>query len=99
MKTKQTALAGLLVLGLSACGTMEIEGSEPWSRRAPTRLSRVSIELSRFEADEMFDFIDAAEYARKGLAAARGEAVLPFELKDWNLPEDKIGELAEAVQH
>ena len=99
MKTKQTALAGLLVLGLSACGTMEIEEVrtvEPAGADFNKALTREYQELSRFEADEMFDFIDAAEYARKGLAAARGEAVLPFELKDWNLPEDKIGELAEA---
>ncbi len=99
MNTKQTAIAGLMVLGLSACGTMEIDEVrtvEPAGADFNKALTREYQELSRFEADEMFDWIDAAEYARKGLAAARGEAVPPFELKDWNLPADKVDELADA---
>ena len=97
MKTKQTALAGLLVLGLSACGTMEIEEVrtvEPAG--ADTRLSRVSIRNSPASKRMRCSTLSTPPSMRKGLAAAKGEAVLPFELKDWNLPEDKIGELAEA---
>jgi OOP family OmpA-OmpF porin len=35
-------------------------------------------------------------YAQKGLAAARSEIVLPFELKDWGLPANKVDEMTEA---
>ncbi len=49
-----------------------------------------------FEAGQMYDFIDAGKYARRGLAAARWYPVEPFVLSDWNLSDDKIPELTEA---
>ena len=49
-----------------------------------------------FEADEMYDWPDADYFARKGLAAAGGEVVLPEELANWDLPQDKVGELTDA---
>jgi len=55
-------------------------------------------EFALFEADEMYDWPDAGYFARKGLAAADGEVVLPEELENWDLPEDRISEMSAARQ-
>ena len=49
-----------------------------------------------FEADEMNDWVDANYFSRKGLAAANGDIVLPEELGIWDLPPEKVDELASA---
>ncbi|HUL09380.1 MAG TPA: OmpA family protein [Candidatus Acidoferrum sp.] len=48
------------------------------------------------EADEMGDWVDANYFSRKGLAAANGDIVLPEELGIWDLPPEKVDELAAA---
>lgn len=53
-------------------------------------------DLMIFEADEMFDWIDAQNYALKALAAASGESLMPEELANWHLPADKIDEMSAA---
>src|SRR5215470_12243488 len=49
-----------------------------------------------FESDEQHDWVDANYFARKGLAAARGDLVLPEELGIWDLPPEKVDELTAA---
>jgi OOP family OmpA-OmpF porin len=49
-----------------------------------------------FEADEEDDWVDANYFSRKGLAAANGDIVLPEELGIWDLPPEKVDELASA---
>ncbi len=98
--SKSIPLAGLaLAAMLAACSTPDIEAVRlvesnvsPFAKA----LSREYRELAVFEADQMYDFIDAGKYARRGLAAARGNPVEPFVLSDWNLPDDKMPELTEA---
>ncbi|MCK5384481.1 MAG: OmpA family protein [Alphaproteobacteria bacterium] len=46
--------------------------------------------------DKMMDYPDALHFARKGLAAAAGEAVMPEPVTDWNLSEKHIREMAAA---
>ncbi len=53
-------------------------------------------QITVFEADEMYDWPDAGYFARKGLAAAGGEVVLPEELGNWDLPAEKVDELSQA---
>ena len=53
-------------------------------------------DFALYEADEMYDWPDASYFARKGLAAAAGEVVLPEELANWDLPADKIDEMSAA---
>ncbi|WP_161958787.1 OmpA family protein [Ferruginivarius sediminum] len=53
-------------------------------------------EIAAYEADEMYDWRDADYFARKGLRSAEGEVVAPEQLGDWDLPEDKVDELASA---
>lgn len=48
------------------------------------------------ELREMFDYPDALHFARKGLAAAAGEAVMPEPVTDWNLEDGDIQELSAA---
>jgi len=48
------------------------------------------------ELKDMFDYPDALHFARKGLAAASGEAVMPEPVSDWNLSESHIKELGAA---
>ncbi len=52
--------------------------------------------FSNSELHEMFDFPDALHFARKGLAAAAGDAVLPEPLSDWNLDDQHMQELGAA---
>jgi OOP family OmpA-OmpF porin len=53
-------------------------------------------DFALYEADEMYDWPDASYFARKGLAAAAGEVVLPEELANWDLPADKVDEMSAA---
>ena len=53
-------------------------------------------DLTVFEADEMFDWRDARHFARKGLAAAGGEVVLPENPGDWDEPAAVVGEMNSA---
>src|SRR4029453_9556111 len=49
-----------------------------------------------FEADEENDWVDANYFSHKGLAASRGDIVLPEELGSWDLPPEKVDELTAA---
>ncbi len=53
-------------------------------------------EFSNTELKDNFDYPDALHFARKGLAAASGETVLPEPVADWNLGEKHLQELGAA---
>jgi OOP family OmpA-OmpF porin len=53
-------------------------------------------QFAAYERDEMYDWQDADYFASKGLRAAQGEVVAPEQLENWDLPEDKLDELAQA---
>lgn len=53
-------------------------------------------DFANFQLDEAFDYPDALHFARKGLAASAGEAVMPEPVTDWNLSSDHVKELASA---
>lgn len=48
------------------------------------------------EFDTMKDHADALHFSRKGLAAARGDTVMPEQISDWNLTAGHIQELSTA---
>ncbi len=52
--------------------------------------------FANLQLDDNLDYPDALHFARKGLAAAAGEAVMPEPVSDWNLSETHIKELAAA---
>ncbi len=53
-------------------------------------------DLANHEQNIGFDYPDALHFARKGLAAAAGEVVLPEPVSDWNLRPEHIQELSGA---
>lgn len=53
-------------------------------------------DFANTELNDMFDYPDALHFARKGLAAAAGETVMPEPTADWNLSEKHIKELGAA---
>ncbi len=71
--------------------TVEATGS-PFTRALTEEYRQFTI----FEADEMYDWTDASYFARKGLAAAGGEVVLPEDTAAWDLPADKVDEITAA---
>lgn len=50
--------------------------------------------MANYEQNQMFDYPDALHFARKGLAAAGGEVVLPEVLDDWDLDDKYLKDLA-----
>lgn len=53
-------------------------------------------EFSNNELESMIDYPDALHFARKGLAAAAGEMVMPEPISDWNLSKPDMEELSVA---
>lgn len=50
--------------------------------------------MANYEQNQMYDYPDALHFARKGLAAAGGEVVLPEILDDWDLDDKYLKDLA-----
>jgi OOP family OmpA-OmpF porin len=95
------ATAAVLATGLLAgCAGHDIDAIRSAEPTNGTAFSRALVgeyrQLSAYEADEMYNWASAAEFARKGLRAADGEEVPPELLEDWKLPKDKVSELASA---
>jgi OOP family OmpA-OmpF porin len=84
-------LAGCVGSDIEAMRGVEGTGSD--FTRALTEEYR---QITLFEADDMYDWIDAGHFARKGLRAAGGEVVEPEPIDAWDLPADKVGELTDA---
>ena len=99
MTNWKTMAAGCGLLGLAGCGIGDVETIrtvQPSGSLFDTALSREYQELALFEADEMYDWISATRYAERGLAAAGGQAVMPFELANFDLPDGMIPEMTKA---
>ena len=94
-------IAALLVLGgctvfesfseVDALNETQAVGS-PFTQALATEYR----EFANRELKEMFDYPDALHFARKGLASAAGQVVLPEPISDWNIDEPYIQELAAA---
>ncbi len=53
-------------------------------------------DIAVFEADEMYDWLAAGYFARKGLQAAEGLEVALEPVDFWHLPPDRVAELSAA---
>lgn len=92
---KQIAIVGALGV-LAACTTDldRIRTTEPSGGTAFTQaLTKEYRDLAVFEADEMYDWRDAGYYARRGLASADGEVVLPEDPTNRDIPSDMVNEI------
>jgi OOP family OmpA-OmpF porin len=101
-KLKGLALSLLAVCMLSACSYESFSEVEALNNAQPVgspftqRLAMEYRDFSNNELQEMFDYPDALHFARKGLATAEGEAVLPEPVSDWNLSPNHVEELGTA---
>ncbi len=99
---KRAKLMGTVALMalLGGCMGNQVEalrdGAESGGESFTAELSREYTQLALYEAEEMYDWIDADRFAEKALQSAGGEAVAPEAVEDWALPEDKERELKEA---
>lgn len=102
---KLTMIAGVLALGgsLSGCTAFssfsEVDALNDAQAVGSPFTQALAGEYRTYantELKDMFDYPDALHFARKGLAAASGDVVLPEPVSDWNLSEAHIQELAAA---
>ena len=94
-----SAAALTLLSGCSFQNFSEIEALnnvQPSGSPFTQRLALEYREYANTELNDMFDYPDSLHFARKGLAAASGKAVLPEPVSDWNLSLNHIQELGNA---
>ncbi len=63
------------------------------------RLGREYKDFALYEADEMYDWPDAAHFGKKALAAAHGEAPGPEPVGAWRLPAGLVDKITRARRH
>ena len=61
-----------------------------------TSYQQVQTDFANRELNDNMDYPDALHFARKGLAAAAGETVMPEPIADWNLLPRHMEELSTA---
>lgn len=103
MSILRGVLVGTTLVALSACnsyqGSKEIEALNQARAVGSPFTQQLAAEYRDFanaEQNSMFDYADALHFARKGLAAAAGEVVLPEPISDWNLSADDMNTLSVA---
>lgn len=91
------------VLALGACSNFkshsEIEALNEIQAIGSPFTQHLTAEYRAFsnrEMNEMLDYPDALHFARKGLATAAGEVVMPEPISDWNLLPHHMEELSAA---
>jgi OmpA-OmpF porin, OOP family len=101
MKFYQGLVVGTAILALSACNGFkshkEIDAlNEARAVGSPftQQLAAEYRDFANSEQNTNFDYPDALHFARKGLAAASGEVVLPEPVSDWNLKAEDADALA-----
>src|SRR5688572_15702269 len=97
---------GLLVLAgvvsLSACGAFdkfeEVDALNGVSATGSPFTQKLTSEYRNYVNAEngLTDHADALHFSRKGLAAARGDTVMPEPVADWNVTTAEAGEFASA---
>jgi len=94
-----TLVAGVLTLG--ACTMFDtysevdaLNEVQPVGSPFTQALSGEYKDFANYQLKEMLDYPDALHFARKGLAAAGGETVMPEPVSDWNLSDNHIKELS-----
>lgn len=103
MKSMRNLILAAGVLTLGGC-TMydtysEVEAlneAQPIGSPFTQALAREYKIFTNEQLDKSMDYPDALHFARKGLAAAAGESVMPEPVTDWNLTEKDIKELSAA---
>lgn len=103
MKVLRGLVLGACIIGLGACSNYQAHSEV----KALNEVQAVGSPFTQYlageyrdftnrELNEMFDYPDALHFARKGLAAAAGEVVMPEPISDWNLNPQHMEELSTA---
>lgn len=108
LKLAAVMAVGLLLAGCDAGGMLATDGArkdlaalKPTGTTFNAYLAQEYLELSTFEEKVSYDWVEAENFAEKGLAAAANKAVLPEDPKSekWGgLPADTVGPLSAARQ-
>ena len=103
MKSVRNLVLALGVVALGGCTMFDtysevdaLNEAHPVGSPFTQALAEEYKSFANSELNDMFDYPDALHFARKGLAAAGGEAVMPEPVSDWNLTEHHIKELSAA---
>jgi len=96
-RLKQPLLLAAGMMLLSACGATfdydALESKNISGTSFPDHLARAYQKLSLSEAREMHDWVDAARFGRKALAALERDAVAPEKVGDWWIRKTDRGRL------
>ncbi len=97
-------LRGLMIVAavtaLTACDFNKFEEVDALNEAQPVgspftqKLTGEYRDFVNNEVDGMKDHADALHFARKGLASARGDVVMPEPLSDWNVTAEHMNELS-----
>lgn len=103
MKSMRNLILAASVLALGGCTMFDtysevdaLNEAKPVGSPFTQALASEYKEFANRELKDMFDYPDALHFARKGLAAASGESMMPEPVSDWNLSENHIKELSAA---
>ena len=92
-----TMLAGPATAGIIFNDVAAIRDQNPTGTAFAPQLTAEYRKLAIFEADEMYDWIDAEKHANKGMMAANGQIPMPSDPADFNIKyADKLAELQAA---
>lgn len=89
-------LGAALLAGCTGSTIDEFKSAEATGSPFTRALTAQYKETVSYEADEMYDWRDAAYFARKGLRTATGEVVEPEALENWKLPAESVDDLGSA---
>lgn len=103
MKVLRNLILGVGMIALSGCTVFDsfsevdaLNDAQATGSAFTQALTGEYRTFSNSELHDMFDYPDSLHFARKGLASAAGENVLPEPVTDWNLEENEIQELSAA---
>lgn len=89
-------LGAALLAGCSGQAIDSFQRSEAVGSPFTRQLAAEYRQTVTFEANQMYDWADAAYFARKGTQAAAGELVPPEAVEDWGVPASSVAELTSA---
>ena len=95
-RPKSIGLGAALLAGCSGQAIDRFESSEAVGDPFTQRLAAEYRQTVAFEAGEMYDWGDAAYFARKGTQVAAGEMLPPEAVEDWEIPNSLVEEMSVA---
>ena len=98
-KTLKFHISALVLSLLVAACSFDIEEARNISVEGGDfnhELAREYRDIALYEADEMYDWPDAALFSRKAILASTGQITAPENIDDWNISEDAEADFSEA---